>query len=71
MQIRCNHCHRPFALGKDEILAALDSMAEEDLNHYAAHCPHCRRANKVSKNELLRAAPDWKEDQKEEQQTEG
>jgi phage FluMu protein Com len=60
MQIRCTHCHKPFALGKEEVYATLDSMAAEDLNHHTTHCPHCRRVNKVSKNELLRSAPEWK-----------
>lgn len=59
MQIRCHNCHRPFALSKDAVHAALDSMVAEDLSHYNANCPHCRRVNRVSKAELQRAAPDW------------
>ena len=59
MQIRCTNCHRPFALSKEEISAALDSVEAEGLNHYDAHCPHCRRVNRVSRQELHRSAPDW------------
>ena len=59
MQIRCYHCHRPFALGKEAVNAALDTMLISDQNHYNAFCPHCRRANRVSRDELMRAAPDW------------
>jgi hypothetical protein len=59
VQIRCQNCHKPFALSKEEVTAALDSMAAEDLSHYNAQCPHCRRVNRVSLKELQRAAPDW------------
>jgi phage FluMu protein Com len=60
MQIRCYHCHKPYALGKEAIHLALDDLADQNLGHYNAQCPHCRRVNRVSKDELLRAAPDWK-----------
>jgi phage FluMu protein Com len=59
MQIRCQQCHRPFAMSKEAVHAALDHMAAENLAHYNAHCPHCRKANRVSFEELQRAAPDW------------
>lgn len=59
MQIRCTNCHRPFAIGKDMVIAALDEINAEGLNHYNAYCPHCRRANRLSPEELKRAAPDW------------
>lgn len=59
MQIRCTHCHKPFALGKDAIHAALDAIEAEHLIHFNAYCPHCRRANRISRQELRRAAPDW------------
>lgn len=59
MQIRCQNCHRPFALSKDAVHAALDVVMADDLNHYNVQCPHCRRMNRVSRQELLRAAPDW------------
>ena len=60
MQIRCQNCHKPFALSKEAVYAALDSMFAEDLHHYSVHCPHCRRANRISREELQHAAPDWK-----------
>lgn len=59
MQVRCYNCHRPFAIGKQNVHNALDVMHEDDLNHYNAQCPFCRRANRISKEELIRAAPDW------------
>lgn len=59
MQIRCYNCHKPFALGKEAVHAALDTVTAEQLSHYNAVCPHCRRVNRVSHAELQRAAPDW------------
>jgi phage FluMu protein Com len=60
MQIRCNNCHKPFALSKEAVHTALETVMAEELSHFNAYCPHCRRANRISKQELLRAAPDWK-----------
>lgn len=60
MQIRCYNCHRPFALKREIVHAALDMMTSQDMSHYDAPCPHCRRVNRVSRDELMRAAPDWK-----------
>jgi hypothetical protein len=60
MQIRCQQCHRPFALKKDEIMQALDEMAEEDLTHYNVNCPHCRKMMRITKKSMLRYAPGWK-----------
>jgi phage FluMu protein Com len=59
MQIRCFNCHKPFALGKDTLHAALDIMAEENLSHYNAHCPHCGKVNRVAHHDMLKAAPEW------------
>jgi hypothetical protein len=59
MQIRCAQCHKPFALNKDAVHAALEMITDQGLNHYNAICPHCHRANRVSRQELLRAAPGW------------
>jgi phage FluMu protein Com len=70
MQIRCYHCHKPFALGKETIHAALDEITTQGLSHYDAHCPHCRRANRVSRPELIRAAPEWRKQAAEEEATE-
>ena len=71
MQLRCYHCHRPFALGREAVHQALDSLSESGLGHYDAQCPHCRRVNRVSKQELQHAAPDWKEETSEEHAAEG
>jgi phage FluMu protein Com len=60
MQIRCYHCHKPFAIGKQETHAALDILENGNLSHYDAPCPHCRRVNRISRKELERSAPDWK-----------
>ncbi|HSQ27665.1 MAG TPA: hypothetical protein VLM80_11130 [Anaerolineales bacterium] len=59
MQIRCNHCHKPYALNKDMIHNALDQLHNEKQNYYNAPCPHCRRTNQISLQELERAAPGW------------
>jgi phage FluMu protein Com len=59
MQIRCYHCHKPFAMGKEAVHLALDEMTSGDLSHYNAHCPHCGRVNRVSRQDLMRSAPDW------------
>jgi hypothetical protein len=62
MQLRCQNCHRPFALGKDVIHAALDAMAAEHLEHYYnVPCPHCHKLTRVPRTDLQHAAPDWKE----------
>jgi phage FluMu protein Com len=70
MQIRCYHCHRPFALGKETIHAALDVVVAENLSHYDAPCPHCRRINRISRQALERAAPDWVRNKEQEANTE-
>jgi hypothetical protein len=59
MQIHCYHCHKPFAIGTEEVHQALNALHAQNLHHYNAYCPHCRRANRISKEELLRAAPNW------------
>ncbi len=59
MQLRCYNCHKPFALGKEAVNYALETVTNENLSHYNAYCPHCKRANRVSVDELHRAAPNW------------
>ncbi len=59
MQIRCQQCHKPYALKKEAVHQALDMMTAEKLTHYDTQCPHCRRVNHVSRSELLHAAPNW------------
>jgi DNA-directed RNA polymerase subunit RPC12/RpoP len=66
MQIRCSNCHRPYALSKETVVFALNTIHEQNMNHYNAQCPHCRRVNRVSQEELLRAAPDWSPESEEE-----
>lgn len=60
MQLRCQHCQRPFAFGKEAVLAALEELEQHKLHHYNAICPHCGRTNRVSQKELKRAAPQWR-----------
>ena len=65
MQVRCQQCHKPFALSKETVHAVLDKLAEQELHHYNAKCPHCRKTTQVPKDEKLRAYPDWeKKEQK-------
>jgi len=59
MQIRCSNCHKPFAIGKDEIHLALDSITAEGLAHYNAYCPHCRASQPDISGRTPSAAPDW------------
>jgi phage FluMu protein Com len=66
MQLRCSHCHRPYALGRDEVNAALDEITNESLAHYNSACPHCRHVNRVSRKDLERAAPNWRKETEEE-----
>lgn len=70
MQIRCSNCHRPYALNRDMVVLALNTIHEQKMNHYNAPCPHCRRVNRVSQQELLRAAPNWSPESSEETPTE-
>jgi hypothetical protein len=66
MQIRCFHCHKPYAIGKEAVYAALDEIAEQNLVHFNVPCPHCGRVNRVSRDDLQRSAPEWTKTQKEE-----
>jgi hypothetical protein len=62
MQIRCQNCHKPFALSKEVVHAALDAMAAQHLDHYYnVQCPHCHKLARVPRTDLQHAAPDWKE----------
>src|SRR5512144_959911 len=61
MNLRCFYCQTPFTLGRAEILAALQQMDAENMNHYDAHCPRCRRANSVSRQRLEMFMPNWRE----------
>ena len=61
MNLRCFYCQTPFTLGRVEILAALQRMDSENMNHYDAHCPRCRRANSVARQRLEMFLPNWRE----------
>ena len=67
MQIRCQNCHKPFALSKEAVYTALEQMTSENLKHYDLHCPHCRRVNHIAKKQLERAAPGWTPETKKEE----
>ncbi len=60
MQIRCYHCHKPYALSKETVHVALNMLSEEKLHHYNARCPHCGKDSRIAFDALQRAAPDWK-----------
>jgi hypothetical protein len=61
MNLRCFYCQTPFTVGRPEMLAALQRMETENLNHYDAHCPRCRRANSVSRERMEMFFPNWHE----------
>lgn len=60
MQIRCHHCHKPYALSNDAVQLALETLHTEDLHYYNARCPHCGKATQIGLDVLKRAAPTWK-----------
>jgi len=60
MQLRCTYCQTMFALGRDDMLAALEHMEENKLIYHDAHCPKCRKANRVEGARMERSFPDWK-----------
>jgi hypothetical protein len=49
-----------FAISREEMLAALEHMEENNQVYYDAHCPKCRRANRVERARMERFFPDWK-----------
>jgi hypothetical protein len=61
MQIRCTYCQTMFPISRDETLAALERMEQENLKFYDAHCPKCRRANRVERFKLEISYPGWRE----------
>jgi len=60
MNIRCAFCQTPYAISRNEVLAALQKMEAENLHHYDAHCPRCRRATQIPRQKLEQAFPNWK-----------
>ena len=65
MNMRCAFCQNPYALGRNEMLAALQMMDAENLAHYDAHCPRCRRVTQIPRQKLELAFPNWREALKE------
>ncbi|MGE5251408.1 MAG: hypothetical protein ACM3QS_14495 [Bacteroidota bacterium] len=65
MNLRCAFCQTPYALGRTEMLAALQTMERENLTHYDAHCPRCRRVTQIPRQKLELAFPNWREALKE------
>ncbi|RME88600.1 MAG: hypothetical protein D6770_06585 [Anaerolineae bacterium] len=61
MQIRCMYCHTMFTLTREEMLVALHTLREENLQHYDAPCPRCRRATPVARKRLEWANPNWEQ----------
>ena len=68
MNLRCGFCQNPYAMGRTEILAALQKMESENLTHYDAQCPRCRRSTPLLRQKLEMAMPNWKEELKEAEQ---
>jgi phage FluMu protein Com len=60
MQLRCTYCQTMFALSREEMLAAMEHMEENNQIYYEAHCPKCRRGNRVERTRMERFFPDWK-----------
>lgn len=65
MNIRCAFCQTPYAIGRNEMLAALQHMQAENLNHYDAHCPRCRRATNIPRQRMEIFLPNWRDALKE------
>lgn len=61
MNLRCMYCQTLFAISREDMLIALQTMDREALTHYDAHCPKCRRANRIERKKLELANPNWQE----------
>jgi hypothetical protein len=61
LNLRCFYCQTPFTVGRVELLAALQQMNDENMNHYDAHCPRCRRANSIARQRMEMAMPNWRQ----------
>lgn len=68
MQIRCFRCGWSFAIKKEEILFALETLEQSGGVHYDVRCQRCRHANKLSLEQLRRAAPRTETSEKKEAQ---
>lgn len=61
MNLRCLYCQTPFTLSRNEMLTALVTMNDKNMNHYDAQCPRCRRANSISRQRMELFYPNWQE----------
>ena len=61
MNLRCLYCQTPFTLSRNEMLSALVTMKDKNMNHYDAQCPRCRRANSISRQRMELFYPNWQE----------
>jgi len=61
MNLRCLYCQTPFTLSRNEMLNALVTMKDKNMNHYDAQCPRCRRANSISRQRMELFYPNWQE----------
>ena len=61
MNLRCLYCQTPFTLSRNEMLTALVTMKDKNMNHYDAQCPRCRRANSISRQRMELFFPNWQE----------
>jgi len=59
------YCQTMFGISRENMIIALQSMEEENLDYYEFHCPKCRRANRVERKKLELANPNWQETLKE------
>ncbi|NIM93709.1 MAG: hypothetical protein GTO18_08360 [Anaerolineales bacterium] len=57
MQLRCYRCGWSFAIKKEEIAFAVESLEESGGVHYDVRCPRCRHINKIPLTQLQRAVP--------------
>jgi phage FluMu protein Com len=63
MQMRCYRCGWSFAIKREEIAFAVESLEESGGNHYDARCPRCRHSNRISLEQLRRVAPPASEEE--------
>jgi phage FluMu protein Com len=70
MQLRCYRCGWSFAIKKDEIVFAIETLEESGGVHYDIRCPRCRQTNKLSLEQLHRSAPRLEQEVEEEKQEE-
>ena len=67
MQLRCYRCGWSFAIKKDEIVFAIETLQESGGVHYDVRCPRCRQTNKLALEQLQRSAPRVEEEPKQEE----